>query len=75
MPSTSPVILGDETFSTWLSSRLAEQASLSGRADELASERRQGWYSPVLITPFHQSAFDHYLEGWLAIRNQPKDEA
>jgi hypothetical protein len=28
----------DETYSSWLSTRLCEWASLSGRADELARE-------------------------------------
>lgn len=52
----------DETYSSWLSTRLAEWASLSGRADELARERCSGCRFPVLVTEAHHAAFDHYLE-------------
>lgn len=63
----------DETYSSWLSSRLAEWASLSGRADELARERRLGWRFPVLVTEAHHAAFDLYLQTWLVAMNEPKD--
>lgn len=63
----------DETYSSWLSSRLAEWASISGRADELARERRSGWHFPVLVTEAHHAAFDRYLQTWLASKNEPKD--
>jgi hypothetical protein len=63
----------DETYSSWLSTRLAEWASLSCRADELARERRSGWHFPVLVSPAHHAAFDQYLEDWLATKNKPKD--
>jgi hypothetical protein len=63
----------DETYSSWLSTRLAEWASLSGRADELARERRSGWRFPVLVSPAHHAAFDHYLHDWLAAKNEPKN--
>ena len=66
---------GDEPFSTWLSTRIAEWASLSGRAKELTLERRQGWRFPILVTQAHHAAFDRYLEDWLATRSQPQDEA
>jgi hypothetical protein len=62
----------DELYSSWLSTRLAEWASLSGRADELARERRSGWHFPVLVSPVHHAAFDRYLQAWLAAKNEPK---
>ena len=65
----------DETYSSWLSTRLAEWASLSGRADELARERRSGWCFPVLISEAHHAAFDHYLQACLSAKNEPKDQA
>jgi hypothetical protein len=64
----------DETYSSWLSTRLAEWASLSVRADELALERRSGWRFPVLISPSHHSAFDRYLQTWLAAKHEPEDQ-
>jgi hypothetical protein len=63
----------DETYSSWLSTRLAEWASLSGRADELARERRSGWRFPVLVSPAHHAAFDRFLHNWLATTNELKD--
>lgn len=63
----------DETYSSWLSIRLAEWASLSGRADELARERRSGWRFPVLVTEAHHAAFDCYLKAWLSSKTEPKD--
>ena len=65
----------DETYSSWLTTRLAEWASLSGRADELARERRSGWRFPVLVSPAHHAAFDRYLQDWLSSKNKPKDLA
>ena len=64
----------DELFSAWLSARLAEWASLSGRADEQRSERRSGWRFPILVTEAHHTAFDRYLQTWLFSRNKPKDQ-
>lgn len=61
----------DESYSSWLSAHLAEWASLSGRADELARERRSGWRFPVLVTEAHHAAFDRYLQDWLSTK--PKD--
>ena len=62
----------DELYSAWLKARLAEWASLSGRADELAREYRQGWRFPVLATTAHHTAFDCYLQAWLAAKSTPK---
>lgn len=62
----------DESYSAWLSTRLAEWASVSGRADELAHERRSGWHFPVLVSPSHHAAFDRYLQNWLSTI-EPKD--
>lgn len=61
----------DEPYSAWLSARLAEWSSLSGRAAELALEHRSGWRFPVLVTPAHHVAFDRFLQDWLT--SQPKD--
>jgi hypothetical protein len=63
----------DEIYTSWLSARLAEWASLSGRADELAHERRAGWRFPVLVSTAHHAAFDRYLEDWLAAKHEPKE--
>jgi len=63
----------DETYSSWLTARLSEWASLSGRADELARERRSGWHFPVLVSQAHHAAFDRYLQDWLSAKNEPKD--
>ena len=62
----------DESYSAWLSTRLAEWASLSGRAAELSRERRQGWRFPVLVTSAHHDAFDRYLQDWLSSKNEPE---
>ena len=56
----------DETYSSWLSARLVEWASLSGRADEPARERRSGWCFPVLVSEANHAAFDRYLQDWLS---------
>jgi hypothetical protein len=63
----------DETYSSWLSFRIAEWASLSGRADELARERRFGWRFPVLVTEAHHAGFDLNLQTWLAAKHEPKE--
>lgn len=63
----------DETYSSWLSARLAEWASLSRRTDELTNERRAGWRFPILVSAAHHAAFDRYLEDWLAATNEPKE--
>jgi hypothetical protein len=63
----------DETYSSWLSTRLAEWASLSDRADELARERRSGWRFPVLVSPAHHAAFVRFLHNRLATTNELKD--
>ena len=65
----------DELYSAWLSARLAEWASLSGRTDELKSERRSGWHFPVLVTEAHHAAFDRYLQDWLPSMAKPKDQS
>jgi len=62
----------DELYSSWLSARLAEWASLSGRAAELARERRYGWRFSVLVSHAHHAAFDRYLHDWLASKSTPK---
>jgi len=62
-----------ETYSSWISTRLAEWAALSTRTDELVYERRSGWRFPVLATQAHHSAFYCYLHDWLATKNKPKD--
>ena len=64
----------DETYSFWLSVRLGEWASISGRADELACERRDGWRFPLLVSQAHHAAFDRYLQDWLFSKTEPKDQ-
>ena len=62
----------DETYSSWLSTRISEWASVSGRADELARECRSGWRFPILVSQAHHAAFDRYLQDWLAAKSEPK---
>jgi hypothetical protein len=63
----------DETYSSWLTARLAEWASLTGRADELTREHHSGWRFPVLVSQAHHAAFDSYLHDWLA-KNELKNQ-
>jgi len=63
----------DELYSAWLSARLAEWASLNGRAEELKSEHRSGWHFPFLVTKAHHAGFNHYLQDYLSSMAKPKD--
>jgi hypothetical protein len=63
----------DETYSSWLSVRLSEWASLCGRADELNREHSDGWRFPTLVSQDHHAAFDRYLKNWLFSNTNPKD--
>ena len=62
----------DEAFHAWLSARLSEWATPSGRAAEIACEHRQGRRFPVLVTDAHHAAFDRFLQDWL-LTIEPKD--